>query len=91
LILPGTLDNPVYTEVYTGRKKQQRNGVIAHRKCLLRKYSSYTSDSSAWLVAHPPTLFSHFSSDLALVFQMAERFNLATWSILLTGNPVLKT
>ena len=50
LLDSGTLDNPVYTEVYTGRKKHQRNGVIAHRKCLLRKSFSYTSDSFAWLV-----------------------------------------
>ena len=51
LILPGTLDNPVYTEVYTGRKKHQRNGVIAHRKCLLRKSFSHKSDSFACLVS----------------------------------------
>jgi hypothetical protein len=50
LILPGTLDNPVYTEVYTGRK-QQKNGVIAHRKCLLRKSFSHKSDSFACLVS----------------------------------------
>ena len=30
-------------------KKQQRNGVIAHRKCLLRKSFSYTSDSFSCL------------------------------------------
>ncbi len=44
------VDNPVYTEVYTGRK-QQRNGVIAHRKCLLRKSFSHKSDSFACLVS----------------------------------------
>jgi hypothetical protein len=30
-------------------------------------------------------------SYFALVFQVAEQFNLAMWSILLTGDPVPKT
>jgi hypothetical protein len=38
----------VHRSVYW--EKQQRNGVIAYRKCLLRKSFSYTCDSSAWLV-----------------------------------------
>ncbi len=51
LILTGTLDNPMYTEVHTGRKNRKM-GAISHTECQQRNFFSY----KVILLPAPPPL-----------------------------------